>query len=58
MSDLYEPVSDGTDNNVFISASYDPSSHFESVCHSVKHMYQRIMGKELVVTKRETVESP
>lgn len=27
---LYEPIEDGTNDNVFISKSYDATSHFET----------------------------
>jgi len=48
--DMEEPVSDGTDNQVFISKSYDPTSHFETAVKDVLEMYQRITGKELELT--------
>ncbi|KAI9474366.1 Rab GDP dissociation inhibitor alpha [Coemansia sp. RSA 989] len=52
VSDVYEPVNDGTADNVFISRSYDATSHFETVYEDVKDMYRRITGKELVLQKR------
>lgn len=56
ISKVYEPVSDGSDNNVFITRSYDPSSHFESVCDDVKDVYQRLTGNPLVLKHRPTAE--
>jgi len=44
---LYEPNDDGTQNKVFISKSYDATSHFESTVDDVLDMYKRITGKEL-----------
>ena len=44
---LYEPNEDGTQNKVFISKSYDATSHFESTVDAVLDMYRRITGKEL-----------
>lgn len=32
---LYEPTEDGTTSNIFISKSFDASSHFESVVDDV-----------------------
>lgn len=55
IADLYEPIEDGTKDNVFISQSYDSSSHFESATDDVKDIYFRIMGKPLVLKKRPTV---
>ncbi|GIZ43955.1 hypothetical protein CKM354_000716400 [Cercospora kikuchii] len=46
---IYEPVTDGTQDQVFISRSYDASSHFESMTADVRDLYQRISGEELVV---------
>jgi Rab GDP dissociation inhibitor len=49
ISDLYEPVANGTADQVFISKSYDATSHFETVCQDVKDIYKRITGTELKV---------
>lgn len=56
ISELYEPLEDGKRDNVFISKSYDASSHFESATDDVKDIYQRLAGKPLVVEKREIPE--
>lgn len=50
VSDSYEPLGDGKDNQVFISTSFDATSHFETTCHDVADMYRRITGKELDLT--------
>lgn len=49
ISDLYEPIENGIKDGVFISKSYDATSHFETVCEDVKSLYHRITGKELKV---------
>lgn len=46
---MYEPAKDGREDGLFISKSYDASSHFESVCQDVKSIYQRVTGSELKV---------
>ncbi|KAL2120529.1 hypothetical protein VTJ04DRAFT_4556 [Mycothermus thermophilus] len=46
---IYEPISDGTTDNIYISKSYDSSSHFESATQDVKDIYRRLAGEELVV---------
>jgi len=46
ISDLYEPKDNGTDSQIFISKSYDESTHFESTCNDVLEMYKNITGKE------------
>ncbi|XP_064613589.1 rab GDP dissociation inhibitor alpha-like [Liolophura sinensis] len=42
--DLLEPLDDGTENQLFISKSYDASSHFETTCTDVLDLYKRVMG--------------
>jgi Rab GDP dissociation inhibitor len=56
LSDLFEPLEDGSNDNVFISKSYDASSHFETVTEDVKDIYFRVTGKPLVLTKLEQGE--
>ncbi|EFX05211.1 secretory pathway GDP dissociation inhibitor [Grosmannia clavigera kw1407] len=46
---LYEPNEDGTKDSIFISKSYDATSHFETTTDDVKDIYRRVMGEELVV---------
>lgn len=54
MLDLQEPISDGTSDQVYISRSYDATSHFETVCDNVKDIYRRMTGNELVLKQRLT----
>lgn len=54
VSDTYEPLEDGTKDNVFISRSYDATSHFETVYDDLKDLYRRATGKELELKKPET----
>jgi len=51
--DTYEPVADGTKDQVFISTSYDATSHFETTCQDVLSIYKRITGKDLVLKPKE-----
>jgi Rab GDP dissociation inhibitor len=46
---VYEPLEDGTKDNIFISKSYDATSHFETTTDDVKDIYRRCAGEELVV---------
>jgi len=46
---IYEPIADGSSDNVFISKSYDASSHFETMTADVRDVYRRAAGTELVV---------
>eukprot|EP01136_Pigoraptor_vietnamica_P016812 Opistho-1_new@61165 len=59
--DMFEPIDDGTKNKVFITSSYDPTTHFESTCMDIMDVYQRVTGEPLNLDKVqknvETVES-
>lgn len=52
--DTFEPIADGTQDKVFISTSYDATSHFETTCLDVFDMYKRITGKDLVLKPKES----
>jgi Rab GDP dissociation inhibitor len=56
--DLYEPSEDGKSDNIFVTRSYDATSHFETVVQDLKDVYQRYSGNPLSVDKkvRGTVE--
>lgn len=56
IAELYEPQDDGSESRIFISKSYDPSSHFESTTDDIKDLYFRITGKPLILQKRSTEE--
>jgi Rab GDP dissociation inhibitor len=47
VTDLYEPVSNGRDDNCYISTSYDATSHFETAANDVLSLFERITGTEL-----------
>jgi len=46
VSDVFEPISDGTTDQVFISKSYDATSHFETTCLDVLSIFKRGTGEE------------
>lgn len=46
---LYEPLDSGVSDSVFISKSYDATSHFETTTDDVKDIYRRVTREELVV---------
>lgn len=49
ISDLYEPVEDltGGKTNLWVTSSYDATSHFESASMDVLQMYEKIVGEKL-----------
>eukprot|EP00043_Microstomoeca_roanoka_P005909 m.58851 g.58851 ORF g.58851 m.58851 type:complete len:551 (+) comp13183_c0_seq1:44-1696(+) len=51
VDDVLVPTDDGTSANVFITSSYDASSHFESTCLDVLDVYKRATGEDLDLDK-------
>mmetsp|Transcript_27998 Transcript_27998/g.42334 ORF Transcript_27998/g.42334 Transcript_27998/m.42334 type:complete len:194 (+) Transcript_27998:773-1354(+) len=47
VSTLYEPVEDGANNNLWVTSSYDATSHFETASEEILQMYERIVGEKL-----------
>jgi len=56
ISDLYEPVDTTFSDNVFITNSFDPLSHFESDTENVIDIYKKITGADLSLDVEETEE--
>jgi Rab GDP dissociation inhibitor len=53
VSPINTPISDGTADNIFITRSYDATSHFETVVEDVHDVWKRVVGDDLVLKKRE-----
>lgn len=47
VSTVYEPIEDGSTNNLWVTSSYDATSHFESASEEILQMYQKIVGEKL-----------
>jgi len=56
VSPLYTPTSGGEADNIFITRSYDATSHFETVVEEVQSVWKRVMGHDLVLKNRENVK--
>ena len=56
ISTLYEPVVDGHESGLWITSSYDATSHFESASQDVLDMYAKIFGEELDLEDEEEEE--
>ena len=50
VTDLMKPAKDGTADKVFVSESFDATTHFETAITDVLAMYKRISGSDLVLT--------
>lgn len=46
VSDLWEPLDDGTANQVYVSTTYDATSHFETTCCDVLDIFRRATGND------------
>jgi Rab GDP dissociation inhibitor len=46
VSDYLEPIDDGKQSQLFISTSYDASTHFETTCLDVLSIFKRATGEE------------
>lgn len=46
VKDVFHPTDDGKESQIFISKSYDATSHFETTCQDIKDIYQRVFGEE------------
>ncbi|GFE52775.1 Rab GDP dissociation inhibitor [Babesia ovis] len=57
VSEIYVPTEEVVKDNIFVSESYDPTSHFESASNDVLKMYRAITGKELDLSKVDNDES-
>ena len=51
VSPIYKPVEDGQENQIFISESYDATSHFETTCLDVLSIYRRGTGDDFDFSK-------
>ncbi len=54
VSSIYTPTSTGESDNIFVTRSYDATSHFETVVEDVQNVWKRMNGgKDLVLKKRD-----
>jgi len=56
VSDVFVPLADGTADKVFVSKSYDATTHFQTVTADVRDIYKRLTGKELELKARPKQE--
>lgn len=51
MSDIYKPTDEGQASQVFISESFDATSHFETTCADVLNIFRRGTGEDFDFSK-------
>jgi len=54
--DVYEPLEDGKKDQIFISRSFDPETHFDKSCEDILDIYKRITGKDMDLTPAKSEE--
>eukprot|EP00051_Salpingoeca_urceolata_P026419 m.477241 g.477241 ORF g.477241 m.477241 type:complete len:445 (+) comp20789_c0_seq1:152-1486(+) len=47
VEDLFVPTDDGSASGVYVSESYDATSHFETTCTDIQAIYERVTGSPL-----------
>lgn len=47
VSPMMVPKDDGTKDKIFVTTSYDATSHFETTCEDVMDVYKRVTGKDV-----------
>ena len=49
ITDSFEPINNPKEDGVYITKSYDATSHFETTVEDCLQMYELIQGKQLVM---------
>ncbi|XP_077565468.1 rab GDP dissociation inhibitor beta [Stigmatopora nigra] len=53
ISDQYAPKDKGGESQIFISRSYDATTHFETTCDDIKDIYRRMTGSDFDFAEME-----
>ena len=56
VSEIYHPIDDTFKDNVYITSSFDPQSHFENDTDNVIDIYEKITGAKLDLNIEEEGE--
>ena len=51
VSDQYKPLDDGKDSQIFISTTFDATSHFGTTCDDVVDIFRRGTGEDFDFSK-------
>ena len=54
ITDHCVPMMDGASDNVFVSKSYDASTHFESTSNDILDLFERVTGRKYDYSQTET----
>ena len=53
VSNFYESCVPGSQDNIYCSSSYDPTTNFESTLDEVLNLYEEIMGEPVIFSKEK-----
>lgn len=53
IDNLYTPTASGEQDQIYITKSYDATTHFETVAEDVADVWKRITGEDLVLDKSD-----
>jgi len=56
IEDIKAPVDDGKASNIFISTTYDATTHFETTCDDIKNIYERCTGEKFDLQKLQDLK--
>ncbi|KAL5013112.1 hypothetical protein ScPMuIL_007382 [Solemya velum] len=54
VSDLYRPIDNGVSSQVFVTESYDATTHFETTCNDVVRIFEQATGQPFDCSKVKT----
>ena len=49
-------MDDGKASNIFISTTYDATTHFETTCDDIKNIYERCTGEKFDLKKLQDLK--
>ncbi|XP_006815070.1 LOW QUALITY PROTEIN: rab GDP dissociation inhibitor alpha-like [Saccoglossus kowalevskii] len=56
VADIYVPIDDGKKSKVFVTTSYDATTHFETTCNDILDVWTRMTGEVFEFNKIQTSE--
>ncbi|XP_039271247.1 rab GDP dissociation inhibitor alpha-like [Styela clava] len=46
VSDIFAPINDNPDDNIFVTRSYDATTHFETTCDDIVDLYEKVFKRK------------
>jgi len=57
VQDVFQPKADNPADNIFVTKSYDATTHFETTCENIMEVYKQVTGKDFDFSScKRTVE--